>query len=92
MTKERKKAIERITTYIQFKCRGEDLVALNTAIQALEQEPINVVLEKIRTEIEQLETFGNIWVEYEGHTKTICKSQVLKIIDKYKTESEKKKK
>ena len=41
------------------------------------------VLEQIRTEIEQLTTYEDIWLEYKGHTKTICKSEVLEIIDKH---------
>jgi hypothetical protein len=54
--------------------------ALDMAIKALEQEP---VLDKVRTEIEELEegiTSYDTW---------IFKNEVLDIIDKYKVESEK---
>lgn len=36
----REEAIERLENHTQYKCGGEDLVALNMAIQALKQEPI----------------------------------------------------
>lgn len=35
----REKAIERLKNYTQYRCSGEDLEALNVAVQALEQEP-----------------------------------------------------
>ena len=87
MTKERKEAIERIITYIQFKCRGEDLEALNTAIQALKQEPINVVLDKIKTETE------DAYEDLDGYDPDALPTyadRVSRIIDKYKTENEEK--
>ncbi len=35
----RKEAIEVLTNHTQYKCNGDDLVALDMAIKALEQEP-----------------------------------------------------
>ena len=35
----REEAIERLKNYTQYRCGGVDLVAINMAIQALEQEP-----------------------------------------------------
>ena len=65
MTKE--EAIERLKNYTQYRCGGVDLVALNMAIQALEQEPCNDtvsrgVFEQVMwerdTAIEQLRKLG----------------------------------
>ena len=53
-------------------------------VLALEQEPI---LDKIRAEIEALE-YLNIEDGSDGFDKYIEQYEVLKIIDKYKTESE----
>ena len=61
------------------------------AIKALEQEPI---LDKIRADIEQLTSRYSISKERGGmgqvewSDRLIKESDVLKIIDKYKTESE----
>lgn len=35
----REEAIERLKNHTQYRCGGVDLVAINMAIQALEQEP-----------------------------------------------------
>ena len=61
--------------------------ALDMAIKALEQEP---VLDKIRAEIEKLE-YLNIEDGSGGYDEYIEQYEVLKIIDKYKAESENKK-
>jgi hypothetical protein len=73
----------------------EQAIKAVMAIKALEQEPI---LDKIRAEVVE---YGSIWVEYKitgKRDKDIeqlvsdvlkqAKEQVLKIIDKYKAESE----
>ena len=80
----REEAIERLENHTQYKCGGEDLVALNMAIQALEQEPINDVLDKIRAEIEQ-----NAYPIVHGvnnHEKGMTLYGILQIIDKYRKE------
>ena len=84
MTKEKAEAIERLKNHTQYKCGGEDLVALNMAIQALEQDPINDVLDKIRAEIEQ-----NAYPIVHGvnnHEKGMTLYGILQIIDKYRKE------
>ena len=58
--------------------------AIENAIKALEQEPI---LGKIRAEIQALE-YLNIEDGSDGYDKYIEQYEVLKIIDKYKAESE----
>ena len=62
----------------------KEVEALEMAIKALEQEPI---LDKIRAEIEKLE-YLNIDDGSDGYDKYIEQYEVLKIIDKYKAESE----
>lgn len=63
----REEAIERLKNYTQYRCGGVDLVALNMAIQALEQEPCNdtvsrevfkQVMWERDTAIEQLRELG----------------------------------
>jgi hypothetical protein len=54
--------------------------AVNMAIEALEQEPI---LDKIRAEIEGLQTYC-----IYSYTDLIERHEVFEIIDKYKAESE----
>jgi hypothetical protein len=58
----------------------ENKVAFNMAIEALEQEP---VLDKIRAEIEGLQTYC-----LYSYTDLIERHEVFEIIDKYKAESE----
>ena len=73
-----------VKNHTQYKCGGEDLVALNMAIQALEQDPINDVLDKIRAEIEQ-----NAYPIVHGvnnHEKGMTLYGILQIIDKYRKE------
>ena len=60
-----------------------DVNALDMAIKALEQEP---VLDKIRAEIEKLQTYKMFIGE---KTVYVERDDVLAIIDKYKRESEK---
>ena len=65
--------------------------AMDRAIELLEQEPI---IDKIRADIEQLTSRYSISKERGGmgivewSDRLIKESDVLKIIDKYKTESE----
>ncbi len=52
-------------------------------ISAIEQDPCEVVIDKIRDEIEQItDTMGVSYNQY------VSKIDVLQIIDKYKAESE----
>lgn len=71
----REEAIERLKNYTQYRCGGVDLIAINMAIQAIEQEPINDVLNKISAEIEEIQTYDGIYID---------RAYVLEIIDKYK--------
>ena len=68
---------------------GEQIESLKMAIKALEQEPI---LDKIRAEIEALIEWHDCPIEYDnGNDAWYCEAcnQAIKIIDKYKAESEK---
>lgn len=62
--------------------------AVKEAVKDIKQNYIpKDVLDKIRAEIEKLE-YLNIDDGSDGHDKYIEQYEVLKIIDKYKTESE----
>lgn len=61
---------------------------VETAVKMMEQEP---VLDKIREEIEALIEWHDCPIEYDnGNDAWYCEAcnQAIKIIDKYKTESE----
>ena len=68
-----------------FKCESDTMVDFcNTIIKALEQEN---VLDKIRDEIMQLDydiENVNANYDYNNMTHTVCREEVLHIIDKYK--------
>ena len=64
-------AIDILQNHTQYKCNGEDLVALDMAIEALEQ---GLALDRIRTEIE---------FEVDHRTNMVCAEDVLEIIDRY---------
>ena len=84
----REEAIKWLKTFKGNTGMPELSQAFDVAIKALEQEPIEIVLDKIRAEIDPLSDSMD-----EGTTVTIyswygMKRKVLNIIDKYKTESE----
>ena len=82
----REEAIEFIAQSVKSDV---DMAKVADAIEALEQEP---VLDKIRAEIEQIireEIVDRAGGEYETIVSTIDPDDVLEIIDKYKSESEK---
>ena len=82
----REEAIEFIAQSVKSDV---DMAKVADAIKALEQEP---VLDKIRAEIEQIireEIVDRAGGEYETIVSTIDPDDVLEIIDKYKSESEK---
>ncbi len=61
-------------------CNGNTapyLIGATTSIKVLEQEPI---LDRIRAEIEEIETYDGLYID---------RAYVLQIIDKYKEEREK---
>ena len=69
----------------------DTMTALDMAIKALEHEPI---LDKIRAEIMQLD-YDTDYVDYDYDDMvqtetihTICREEVIQIIDKYKTGEE----
>lgn len=77
---------------------GEQKQALDMAIKALEQESvINKIREEIKAKIEQEEFARSVFIHEEKNTarakqcegRIIAYNNVIKIIDKYKTESEK---
>lgn len=79
MTIEQAKEV--LKNHTQYFIPTEDIHALNIAIKSLE------AWDKIRTEIEALE-YLNIEDGSNGYDKYIEQYEVLKIIDKYKEESE----
>ena len=69
-------------------CTYGDVEPIQMAIKALEQEP---VLDKIKAEIEELDeryVIGDYGIYGENIPKYVRFCDVLKIIDKYKAESE----
>ena len=67
-----------------FKCKSDTMVDFcDTIIKALEQEP---VLDKIRTEIGNI-NLNEVATKYEDRFYGF-QQEVIKIIDKYKAESE----
>ena len=97
----REYAIKILTNHTQYKCNGEDLMALDMAIKALEQEPFinkpcvssgvcehdkNEVLDKIKAEI--LEEHENAYAR-EDNDVAYGLSVALDIIDKHKAEVKK---
>ena len=85
MTKE--EAINRVQGYLTDYLPVEDSEELEEIIKALKQQPI---LDKIKAEIEKLE-YLNIEDGSDGYDKYIEQDEVLQIIDKYRTEIERKK-
>ena len=84
-----KEAIAYFKRHIHLYCvKGICREAEEMAIKALEQEPI---LDKIRAEIEALIEWHDCPIEYDNGNdawyREAC-NQALKIIDKYRTESE----
>lgn len=65
---------------------AKDGAFITIALEALKQKPI---LDKIRAEIMELD-YGieNVNCDYNDITHTICREEVLRIIDKHKKESE----
>lgn len=82
MTK--KEAIKRLKEIDIRDALQEDYDALYMAIEALEQEPKTDVLDKIKTEIEQIVDEQQ---EYDGNWATGLRYAV-KIIDKYRESEE----
>lgn len=80
----REDAINRVQGYLTDYLPVEDVDELEEIIKALKQEPM---LDKIRAEIEALE-YLNIEDGSDGFDKYIEQYEVLKIIDKYRAESE----
>ena len=90
-TIDRQAAIEALSTITMYK----GSIPFDTAVMRIEQlpsvqpKPKTDVLDKIRAEIESIERYGTV----NGHdiwlrTPEEIKKEVLKILDKYKTESE----
>ena len=78
----REEAIEILNTIPTI---SEQVDALEMAIKALEQQPI---LDKIRAEIEELDLFyDNDYFSGNREPMYMC-NEVIKILDKYKAESE----
>ena len=81
---------EELAQYIKSELANDDteiyldIDDYKIVVKALEQEPI---LDKIRAEIESLE-YLNIEDGSDGYDKYIEQYEVLKIIDKYRAESE----
>ena len=77
-------------SYVGFD--SVDNKALDMAIKALEQQPCEDVLEKIKTEISRYELDCRFADYSQTDECTICNKNVFgsiyKIIDKYKAESE----
>ena len=88
---KKKEAIMELKSFsgtTQLRLSANFWEALNRAIKALEQEP---VLDKIKAEIEELDeryVIGDYGIYGENIPKYVRFCDVLKIIDKYKVESE----
>lgn len=86
-----KSLVEVRRKYCAMQTMKDEIECLDMAIDALEQQP---VLDKIRAEIEQTVSRYSISRErgcmgqVEWSDRLIKESEVLQIIDKYKTESE----